>query len=232
MRMLGKGDAPLTSLSVKNGHASHSPALPELPGIFVFLFWSALLHLTLLLVLNELIDGSRPAKYTILQVRLAPVVAPGKPSPTPDLYAGAIRDMESGMKAWTNITPANDPGQAKPFQNRRSAESAALSIDADYYYKSSELDEQPTPLKPVVPVYPDLAKARGVEGYAKLLLLIDEQGEVRHIDVLESNPPDVFGDAAMDAFRSMMFKPGQRASFPVKSRMVIKIEFKMEPELK
>lgn len=64
-----------------------------------------------------------------------------------------------------------------------------------------------------------------IAGYAVLLILLDEQGQVHHIDVLESSPLDAFGDAAMKAFRAAPFSPGRKGLMPVKSQMMIRVDF-------
>ena len=101
----------------------------------------------------------------------------------------------------------------------------------EVFFKSSELDEQPYPLLPVEPTFPYAARVNRLEGWVRLLLLIDAAGELRRIEVLDASLPGVFDDAAVTAFQATPFAPGRRAGEMVNSRMIVKVEFKQEPLL-
>ena len=98
----------------------------------------------------------------------------------------------------------------------------------EVFFKSSELDEQPYPLLPVEPTFPYEARVNRLEGWVRLLLLIDQAGELRRIEVLDASSPGVFDDAAVTAFQATPFAPGRRAGATVNSRMIVKVEFKHE----
>ncbi|ACV35535.1 energy transducer TonB [Accumulibacter sp.] len=102
-----------------------------------------------------------------------------------------------------------------------------LPID-ELYFRSSDLDQQPYPLTSVAPSYPPHALLNEIEGWVRLLLMIDETGQIRHLEVLEGSPPGEFEDAALAAFRFAPFSPGRRGGEAVKSRMIIKVEFKSQ----
>lgn len=233
MRMSKEGEASLHSMSSLTDDVANYSELPELPGIALFLVASALLHLILIFVLDGMRDVSMPGKYTILQVRLTPKVEPPPQLLLPDLYEDSIRAMRSNLNQWTSVALDKTSRLASTGKQflPDAPDGVSASKNIDYYHEASELDEQPAPLWPVTPIYPSVALENGVEGYAKLLVLIDEDGKVRDIEMLESSPPDVFGDAAIDAFRAMTFKPGQMGFFPVKSRMVIQVDFKVGAEV-
>ncbi len=119
------------------------------------------------------------------------------------------------------------------------AETAAAADSADapveiplpmqeIFFKSSELEQQPSPLAPVLPEYPAHARAKALEGSVRLLLMIDERGGLRHLEVLDASPPGIFDEAALSAFRSVPFSPGRRGDEAVKSRMIIKVDFVLE----
>lgn len=110
--------------------------------------------------------------------------------------------------------------------------SSALELPLDeVFFKSSELDEQPYPLLSVEPTFPYTARVNRLEGWVRLLLLIDKAGELQRIEVLDASLPGVFDDAAVAAFQVTPFAPGRRAGEAVNSRMVLKVEFKQEPLL-
>jgi protein TonB len=93
----------------------------------------------------------------------------------------------------------------------------------EIFYKSSELDEQPYPLKPVNPSHPD--DGIGITGWVRLLLLIDDSGKLVQSSVISSEAPESLHEAALNAFLEIPFSPGKREGRPVNSRMVIKVTF-------
>jgi TonB family protein len=69
------------------------------------------------------------------------------------------------------------------------------------------VDELPNPVTQVKPVYPELAREAGVEGFVIVHALIGRDGHVLRVqaDSKLSNP--LFNDAALDAARRWVFTP-------------------------
>lgn len=57
--------------------------------------------------------------------------------------------------------------------------------------------------------YPPAAKKKGIKGYVVLSVLVDTDGSVKQVQVLESNPSGVFDDAALQGVRSWQFEPAK-----------------------
>lgn len=57
------------------------------------------------------------------------------------------------------------------------------------------------------PVYPDAARREQIEGYVVLRYDVDAAGLVTDVEVLESSPPEVFDQAAVDAVASWRYTP-------------------------
>ncbi len=210
-RWSGRGCAGFVVKAVVSGSARPAE-LPALPKVVLFVFWSALLHLVLIFVLDDLLRGGVPGKATVLQLRLAAQPA-----------ARSTR-MPAGKEAADDTpdeTESSDIDQPESIVD----DSAGGLAGTDYYREADELDVQPVPLGPVVPVYPDDALDTGMAGYADLLIMIDEDGAVHSIEVVESSPPGTFDEAALMAFKAVPFAPGQKGLMPVKSRIVIRVEF-------
>ena len=89
----------------------------------------------------------------------------------------------------------------------------------------AELDVQPVPIDPVIPIYPSEASSASAGGLIKLQLLIDEVGRVTSVDVLESALPEAFGVSATRAFEAVRFRPGLRDGLPVRCRITTSIQF-------
>ncbi|MDD2759002.1 MAG: energy transducer TonB [Methylomonas sp.] len=74
-------------------------------------------------------------------------------------------------------------------------------------------------------IYPKAAKKQGVEGYVVLSVLIDTEGRVDKVKVLESSPQGVFDDSAMEGVKSWQFTPAQYQGKTVKVWAKQKIRF-------
>lgn len=76
------------------------------------------------------------------------------------------------------------------------------------------------------PQYPFVAKQRGIEGRVKLALKIDENGAVVDAKILESEPEDMFEEAAKEAVMRYRNLPEQLFNSTVERT----IKFKLKPE--
>ena len=61
------------------------------------------------------------------------------------------------------------------------------------------------------PVYPAELKSRGTEGTVTVQYDVTAQGQVTNVRVIASEPPGLFDDAALDAVRSLVFRPQIRS---------------------
>ncbi len=57
--------------------------------------------------------------------------------------------------------------------------------------------------------YPSSAKKNGVKGYVVLSVLVEEDGSVNQVQVLESSPSGVFDSAALQGIRAWQFEPAK-----------------------
>ncbi|MFY9328280.1 MAG: energy transducer TonB [Georgfuchsia sp.] len=96
-----------------------------------------------------------------------------------------------------------------------------------WYFTSRYLHRQPRPLRPIWPVYPP--ELTEVRGKVLLLLFINEKGGIDDYKILESEPADQFDPSVIAAFTHAVFAPGSIADIPVKSQMLIEVNF--EPGL-
>jgi len=68
-------------------------------------------------------------------------------------------------------------------------------------------DGEYLPIVKVQPVYPRRALQRGIEGYVIVEFTVTTSGAVRDPRVVESDPPNIFDDAAMKAALKFKYKP-------------------------
>jgi TonB family protein len=83
--------------------------------------------------------------------------------------------------------------------------------------------KEPKKIKHVAPVYPDDARAAGVQGVVILEVLIDENGDVSDAKVLRSVP--MLDQAAVDAVRQWRFTPTLLNNVPVTVVMTVTVNF-------
>ena len=113
---------------------------------------------------------------------------PQAPPPMPDqmdedrVKPGQLQLNLSGV----NISNQLDIGGGIGFDN----------IDGDYL-----------PLVKVAPTYPRRALRRGLEGWVIIEFTVDKTGKVVDPIVVESNPPNVFDNAALKAVLRFKYKP-------------------------
>jgi len=79
----------------------------------------------------------------------------------------------------------------------------------DVVMTDDSVDSPPRPTYRAPLSYPKSARARGVEGYVVLSLLISATGEIEKVQVLEADPAGVFEDAAREGVRNWRFEPAQ-----------------------
>ena len=78
------------------------------------------------------------------------------------------------------------------------------------------------------PVYPPAAKRRNIEGWIKVKFLVDEQGQVDRVTVLDAEPEGIFDQAVLRCISSWRFKPGTKGGIAVKAMVEQTITFKLE----
>ncbi len=97
---------------------------------------------------------------------------------------------------------------------------AVFSLDA--------LDQVPQPLVQLKPIYPSFARMRGMEGFVTVEFVVDGAGTTRDVEVIDSQPPGVFDQAARRAIERWRFSPGLRGGDPVAVRVRQRVTFSIE----
>lgn len=80
------------------------------------------------------------------------------------------------------------------------------------------------------PTYPRKALSMGVEGSVKLNFTVSASGDVTNVKVLESNPPRLFDQEAIEAVKGWKFKPRLEDGKAVDSTVTQVIEFKLSDQ--
>ena len=129
------------------------------------------------------------------------------------------------------------PPPAPPRERKKAAPAAApgnveaaghgggLDIPDPTYYGVRQLDVFPVLASAFDLRYPARASAEDVKGRVALLVLIDAEGNVNDVSVVESQPAGYFEEDALRTLRAARFKPARKSGRPVKSRIVIEINY-------
>lgn len=92
----------------------------------------------------------------------------------------------------------------------------------------SQVDAMPQVISRRDPVYPYSARQKNLSGIVILKFLVTPEGNVEQVSVVQSNPPGVFDDAAIQAISAWRFKPGTLDGEAVSTWMTIPLRFKLQ----
>lgn len=104
---------------------------------------------------------------------------------------------------------------------------AQIAGPADIF-STGDLDLPLAVLVRIPPVYPMSAKNRGTEGWVKVRFIVDENGSVGSVSVLESEPKTIFDDAVVRSVSGWKFKAGTIGGAPVKAWAETVVRFKLD----
>lgn len=144
--------------------------------------------------------------------------------------AAAATPSLQGLTAQA-VTPAAPSAPATPAApvavapSETSAQSAQSSQSTP---SPSSTDADVIPLNEVLPVYPDSARRRGIEGYVQLAFTITAEGKVENVRVIDSSPARVFDREARRAALRWRFAPRTENGQLVAREAVKKLEFRLE----
>ena len=90
----------------------------------------------------------------------------------------------------------------------------------------TEIDEYPTPIKKVAPVYPIGAQMRKITGKVLVKVLVGKEGVPIMADIYKSDAAEL-EEAATDAVMKWRFKPAILKGAPVEYWVVIPFQFNL-----
>lgn len=128
-----------------------------------------------------------------------------------------------------DVTPVEaQPAAPAPVASAR-APAVAITSSVDLtYYSARELDVQPRALREIVPDYPADADRQRLSGKVRLQLKLEADGRISGIDIVSADPPDVFNESTLRAFRDARFVPAQKNGRPVRARVLIEVVYDWE----
>lgn len=101
------------------------------------------------------------------------------------------------------------------------ADPAPAEAGSAYYFKSSELDRRPFPVKRIEVPVPE--SAADLTGVVILRLRISETGRIDDAKIIMGTGITDFENAALREFLNSRFHPGYRGNLPVRSELTIEV---------
>lgn len=155
-----------------------------------------------------------PAAARQRRASLAKKSRSSAPSPAP-LLSASLGDLDFGLgdaadAALSGATDALVGNLGGAVMNEESVEVAPVATDR-------------TP-----PSFPARARALGLSGQVTLSFVVDIDGSAQDVHAVESTPPGVFDEAAIEAARAWRFEPGRDQGTPVAVRVRQILRFELE----
>ena len=174
----------------------------------------------------QLLTAMSPSPEKVLASESLPVSGPAvQPAPAPHEPTPVDIQLPAAPASTTSDPSPVESGQGAP----QTSAMPGLNLGIDtHWYLARQVDVQPKAIGRVQPLYPEEAKKQNIEGTLKLMLKIDDLGRVQSAEVVEAIPPDVFDDAALEAFSEARFRPAMKDGRPVRYQAYIRVDFKLK----
>jgi protein TonB len=134
--------------------------------------------------------------------------------------AAPLRELAPLYRAREEITARPKEMPSVPPAHPAGAGPAAIADPT--YYPARQLDVYPALAGALEVRYPGAADSKG---RVLLLVLIDAAGLVDDVSVVESEAVGYLEDDARRALKAARFKPALRGGLPVKSRLLVEIDY-------
>ncbi|MCP4117173.1 MAG: energy transducer TonB [Desulfobacteraceae bacterium] len=102
------------------------------------------------------------------------------------------------------------------------------TVDFNGLFDMDDLDTIPVPSFKTNPRYPYRAKRLGLEGEVKIRFMVDKEGTVSDVTIVESTPPDIFNKSVINAVSTWKYTPGELSGRQVATIVTTTILFKLE----
>lgn len=140
----------------------------------------------------------------------------------------AVPQLSSNISISAASTPSLQGLSAQAVTQSAPPASAPAASAAQSAQSAPSNDAEVIPLNEVLPVYPDSARRRGIEGYVKLAFTITPDGKVENVRVVESSPKNVFDREARRAAVRWRFSPRNEGGRSVSREAVKTLQFRLE----
>ena len=156
---------------------------------------------------------------------VTPLLAPSESAealPVPKMVSPPepVQPAVTAQPAAAPSGPLAAPAPASPV-------AIASAVDLTYY-SARDVDVHPRALRTITPDYPEDADPQRVSGTVRLQLKIEADGRVSDVEIVHADPPELFNESAIRAFRDARFAPAQRSGRPVRAQVLIEVVYDWE----
>jgi protein TonB len=230
------------------------PAIPPRLQRPLAAAWISLgLHAALIALVQVAPPGATDRAESVIEARLVPTHAAPPAADTPPVAAAdAPEDAPQAVPVLAPSTtaealpvaeplappparpapPAAPPQPADPAPAAAppaAAPAAAITSSVDLtYYDARDVDVHPRALREIVPDYPADADRQRLSGKVRLQLKLEADGRVSDIEIVHADPPEVFDESVLKAFRNARFAPAQKNGHPVRALVLIEVVYDWE----
>jgi protein TonB len=95
-------------------------------------------------------------------------------------------------------------------------------------FAPGELDKPLAAVSRIPPTYPLRAKRNNIEGWVKVRFVINKQGRVEDITIIDEDPPGVFDQAVINCVSKWRFKPGTVGGVEVRTAAETTVRFQLD----
>ncbi|HXF48930.1 MAG TPA: energy transducer TonB [Verrucomicrobiae bacterium] len=176
-----------------------------------------------IIIIDDIISLPAPSlqkKPPTLKVELPKVKPPavGIPKALPD--EAVVEEITIASQRELEVINA-------PFADDAEVKINAVDISTPGPDSFIDVDEEPVLIRQMKPAYPPLAYQNRIEGWVKMRILVDEDGQVLDVLIVESSN-EIFNEEAVAAVKQWNFKPAILNKKPVKFWYNAPIVFKLE----
>ena len=173
-----------------------------------------------------------PPKTPAIQLPPKPLPTPVKtvditppPAVQPNTTVLPPQPIAESIPQQAEASALETTGTATEDGNRTAAPS--LVVDSDGALPDGKsLKFSPIFLHHPMPIYPEYARRRGINGFVILQFIVDINGRVVEPSVHQANPQGYFETAAIRAIKQWRFSPGRNdKGTPVRCRLQMRIDF-------
>jgi protein TonB len=230
------------------------PAIPPRLQRPLAAAWISLgLHAAVIALVQVAPPGATDRAESVIEARLVPTHAAPPAADTPPVAAAdAPEDAPQAVPVLAPSTtaealpvaeplappparpapPAAPPQPADPAPAAAppaAAPAAAITSSVDLtYYDARDVDVHPRALREIVPDYPEDADRQRLSGKVRLQLKLEADGRVSDIEIVHADPPEVFDESVLKAFRNARFAPAQKNGHPVRALVLIEVVYDWE----
>ncbi len=114
------------------------------------------------------------------------------------------------------------------FQDLGADASDLLTTDKEVVHTSETVDSPPRPVQQAPMQFPKKLQDKGIEGHVVLSVLVNKTGNIERVKVIESRPPGVFDQAALEGIRQWRFEPATYKGEAVSLWIRQKVRFELQ----